>query len=180
MLDWRPAVAYIIKRYSNRKLYDPQHSRYVTLDDLKQLIRDGVELKVEDVDTGADLTSLTLTQILLEGERTHQTTVPATLLHQMIKHGEAWYELLDRTLKANPFENLSAGPKAAERFWTEWAAAAGVKAPGSKPAGTPPAPEAEKTSGTPNVNDELNALKEKLRSLEERVGKPRTTPRRRR
>jgi polyhydroxyalkanoate synthesis repressor PhaR len=103
-------VPYIIKRYSNRKLYDPQHSRYVTLEDLKQLIRDGVELKVEDVDTGDDLTSLTLTQILLEGERTRQT-VPATLLHQLIKQGEAWYELLDRTFKANPFENLSAGPK---------------------------------------------------------------------
>lgn len=94
MLDSRSAVPYVIKRYSNRKLYDPQSSRYVTLDDLKQLIRDGSELRVEDAATGEDLTSLTLAQVLLAGERTHQNALPANVFHQLIQHGEAWYDFV--------------------------------------------------------------------------------------
>ena len=81
MLSSRPfAVAYIIKRYSNRKLYDQQTSHYVTLDEIKQLISSGTEVRVEDADSGEDLTSLTLTQILLESERTHQAALPSALL----------------------------------------------------------------------------------------------------
>jgi len=60
-------MAYVIKRYSNRKLYDTQESRYVTLEELEEMIRAGKELQVLDAATGEDLTSVTLAQILLEG-----------------------------------------------------------------------------------------------------------------
>ena len=46
------AMAYVIKRYSNRKLYDTQESRYVTLEELEELIRAGREISVVDVSTG--------------------------------------------------------------------------------------------------------------------------------
>ena len=59
-------MAYIIKRYSNRKLYDTQESRYVTLEELEGMIRAGKEIRVTDASTGEDLTSVTLAQILLE------------------------------------------------------------------------------------------------------------------
>src|SRR6266699_869157 len=82
-------MPYVIKRYSNRKLYDTQESRYVTLEELEELIRAGKEISVVDVSTGEDLTSVTLAQIILENERSHRAGLPTAFLHQLIKHGEA-------------------------------------------------------------------------------------------
>jgi len=45
-------MAYVIKRYSNRKLYDTQESRYVTLDEIQEMIRAGREVQVLDATTG--------------------------------------------------------------------------------------------------------------------------------
>src|SRR5881397_3049899 len=94
-------MAYVIKRYSNRKLYDTQESRYVTLEELEELIRAGKEISVVDVSTGEDLTSVTLAQIILENERSHRATLPTGFLHQLIKHGEAWQEFLQRSMKSS-------------------------------------------------------------------------------
>jgi polyhydroxyalkanoate synthesis repressor PhaR len=81
-------MAYVIKRYSNRKLYDTQESRYVTLEEIEEMIRAGKEVSVVDAASGEDLTSVTLTQIILENERNHRATLPSAFLHQLIKHGE--------------------------------------------------------------------------------------------
>ena len=81
-----------ITRYSNRKLYDPQQSRYVTLDALEKLIAEGEEISVADL-AGNDLTSVTLIQILLERQRTSRGTLASPLLHQMIRRGAAWQDL---------------------------------------------------------------------------------------
>ena len=54
-------MAYVIKRYSNRKLYDTQESRYVTLEEIEEMIRGGREISVADASSGEDLTSVTLT-----------------------------------------------------------------------------------------------------------------------
>src|SRR4030067_269127 len=86
------ASAYVSKRYSNRKLYDTQESRYVTLEELEEMIRAGKEISVVDVSTGEDLTSITLAQIILENERSHRAALPTAFLHQLIKHGEAWQD----------------------------------------------------------------------------------------
>ena len=61
-----------IKRYSNRKLYDMSRSRYITLADLGELIRDGENIQVIDNDTKADLTEVTLTQVLMAQQRQKQ------------------------------------------------------------------------------------------------------------
>jgi len=53
-------MAYVIKRYSNRKLYDTQESRYVTLEEIEEMIRAGKEIAVVDAASGEDLTSVTL------------------------------------------------------------------------------------------------------------------------
>jgi polyhydroxyalkanoate synthesis repressor PhaR len=86
-------MTYIIKRYSNRKLYDPQQSRYVTLEMLDKLVTEGKEISVVDL-TGNDLTSMTLIQILLERQRTRRGALASGLLHQMIRHGEARQDFL--------------------------------------------------------------------------------------
>src|SRR5436309_12757921 len=59
---------HLIKKYANRKLYDTRSSRYITLEGIAQLVREGNEIKVVDRDNGQDLTHLTLSQVVLSGE----------------------------------------------------------------------------------------------------------------
>jgi polyhydroxyalkanoate synthesis repressor PhaR len=59
----------IIRRYSNRKLYDTKESHYVTLTQIAAMIRAGDEIQVVRRDTGGDLTSSTLAMIIFEEER---------------------------------------------------------------------------------------------------------------
>jgi polyhydroxyalkanoate synthesis repressor PhaR len=60
---------HLIKKYANRKLYDTRTSRYVTLEGIAQLVRDGHEITVVDRDNGNDLTQVTLSQIVLSEEK---------------------------------------------------------------------------------------------------------------
>jgi polyhydroxyalkanoate synthesis repressor PhaR len=75
-----------IKRYSNRKLYDTQDSRYVTLQQIAVLVRNGDEIRVVDKDTQRDLTSATLAQILFEEEK-RGPRLPTSGLRQIIQGG---------------------------------------------------------------------------------------------
>lgn len=77
-------AAVIIKKYGNRRLYDTTGSRYVNLDDIAALIREGKEVRVEDAKTGRDLTRVTLTQIITEDAREKPTGLPLELLRQLI------------------------------------------------------------------------------------------------
>ena len=74
----------VIKKYGNRRLYDTAGSRYVNLDDIAALVREGRELKVVDAKTGQDLTRVTLTQIITEDAKDKPTGLPLELLRQLI------------------------------------------------------------------------------------------------
>jgi polyhydroxyalkanoate synthesis repressor PhaR len=74
----------IIKKYGNRRLYDSASSRYVNLDDIAALIRQGTDVKVVDAKTGQDLTRVTLTQIITEDAKDKPTGLPLELLRQLI------------------------------------------------------------------------------------------------
>ncbi|MBI5513027.1 MAG: polyhydroxyalkanoate synthesis repressor PhaR [Deltaproteobacteria bacterium] len=76
-----------IKKYNNRRLYDTQSSRYITLEELEALVREGADVKVLDATTGADLTQATLTQVIIEG-RGAARLLPAPLLQQLIRMGD--------------------------------------------------------------------------------------------
>jgi polyhydroxyalkanoate synthesis repressor PhaR len=107
-------MAYVIKRSSKRKLYDTQESRSVTIEELEELIRAGREISVVDVSTGEDLTSVTLAQIILENERNHRAALPTAFLHQLIKHGEAWQDFVQKSLKSisgDPHESARNRPR---------------------------------------------------------------------
>ena len=80
-------MARIIKRYDNRKLYDPTASSYVSLEDLARLIRQGEEIQVLDNATGEDITSQTLARIITEEGRQGHTPVPSEVLHEMVRWG---------------------------------------------------------------------------------------------
>ncbi len=60
------AASVVVKKYGNRRLYDTSGSRYVNLDDIAALIREGKDVKVVEAKTGEDLTRVTLTQIITE------------------------------------------------------------------------------------------------------------------
>lgn len=75
----------VIKRYSNRKLYDTVESRYVTLDEIAQMIQDGAEVKIVDNRSKEDLTSVTLAQIIFEQEK-KKSRMPLAVLKNIIRH----------------------------------------------------------------------------------------------
>ena len=76
----------VIKRYTNRKLYDTVESRYVTLDEIAEMIKAGAEVKIIDNRTKEDLTSVTLAQIIFEEEK-KTSKMSLETLRDMIRHG---------------------------------------------------------------------------------------------
>lgn len=76
--------AKVIKRYTNRKLYDTVESRYVTLDEIAAMVKLGVEVKIVDNRTKEDLTSVTLAQIVFEEEK-KKNQMPLSVLRQIIR-----------------------------------------------------------------------------------------------
>jgi polyhydroxyalkanoate synthesis repressor PhaR len=76
----------LIKRYANRKLYNTQTSRYITLKGIAELIEANEDVRVIDNETGEDITSVALSQILVDSEREGRT-VSRTLLSDLIQRG---------------------------------------------------------------------------------------------
>ena len=74
----------VIKKYGNRRLYDTSNSRYVNLDEIADLVRQGKEVQVLDAKSGRDLTRVTLTQIITEDAKDKPTGLPLELLRQLI------------------------------------------------------------------------------------------------
>jgi polyhydroxyalkanoate synthesis repressor PhaR len=86
----------LIKRYANRKLYNTETSRYITLKGISELIEAGDEVRVIDNETGEDITSVALSQILVDSEREGRE-VPRSLLSDLLhRGGDALYDALRR------------------------------------------------------------------------------------
>jgi polyhydroxyalkanoate synthesis repressor PhaR len=108
----RPVMAYVIKRYANRKLYDMQSKRYLTLDEVAILIRAGEEIQVVDADTGGDLTGQVLSKIIADGSKRDGGLVPQNLLVEWIQRpGEAVVGAVRNS--------VSAGQRTVEQFGGE-------------------------------------------------------------
>ena len=144
----------LLRKYSNRRLYDTVDSRYVNLDEVAGLVRNGEDLRVEDARSGADLTRETLLQVILERDG-GADLLPSALLRRIIRVSsgdpasarvrqelaaglEALHEQLDRAeavYTRTTGQDPAAGWAAA---WQAWGAAAASAAPhGSAPAGWP-------------------------------------------
>jgi polyhydroxyalkanoate synthesis repressor PhaR len=80
----------LVKRYANRKLYNTQTSRYITLKGIADLLEQDEEVRVIDNETGEDITSITLSQILVDTERANRA-VPGSLLSGLLQRGENLY-----------------------------------------------------------------------------------------
>jgi len=91
----------VIKRYrgGSRKLYDTADSRYISLDEIPDLIRRGDVVRVVDNATGADVTGQVLAQVISEGERRGVSFLSADALHEIIRSGERLLASGVRTLR---------------------------------------------------------------------------------
>ncbi len=75
----------IIKKYSNRRLYNTQTSSYITLDDVRHMVRKDIDFEVRDAKTSEDLTRQILTQIIFEQELNGtQSILPVNFLKRMV------------------------------------------------------------------------------------------------
>jgi polyhydroxyalkanoate synthesis repressor PhaR len=87
-------TVHVIRKYSNRRLYDPEQSQHVTLDQVRELIVSGEKVRVEDAKTGEDITRSILLQIIVEREESGQPLLTADVLEQLIRfYGGALQEL---------------------------------------------------------------------------------------
>ncbi|HZR85051.1 MAG TPA: polyhydroxyalkanoate synthesis regulator DNA-binding domain-containing protein [Candidatus Binatia bacterium] len=108
-------MARVVKRYSNRKLYDTTTSRYVALDDIAAMVRAGEEVEVTDNETGTDLTAVTLAQIILEEERRRSSFLSLSLLRELVRSGGSTLaDVTNRSLEALGEMREAAGRRVSE------------------------------------------------------------------
>jgi polyhydroxyalkanoate synthesis repressor PhaR len=89
----------LIKRYANRKLYNTESSRYITLKGISELIHEGRDIQVIDNETGEDISSIVLSQILVDDQKQQRDSdaVPGRILSELIQRsGDALYNILRR------------------------------------------------------------------------------------
>lgn len=91
----------LIKRYPNRKLYDTNAKRYITLESISDLILEGYDVEVKDHETGEDLTGVTLSQIIFEREKKNAGYLPSALLANLIRTGGDTLDYVRRSLHAS-------------------------------------------------------------------------------
>jgi polyhydroxyalkanoate synthesis repressor PhaR len=91
-------MARLVKRYSNRKLYDTSESRYVTLDEIARWVKSGEEVKILENESGEDLTAVTFAQIILEEERKKSGLLSLRVMRELIQHGESALQGLAATV----------------------------------------------------------------------------------
>ena len=90
----------VIRKYANRRLYDSQESRHVTLDEVRHLVVAGERIRVEDAKTGEDLTRSIMLQIIMEREEAGRPILSAELLEQLIRfYGGAMQDFLGAYLE---------------------------------------------------------------------------------
>ncbi len=77
-----------LKKYPNRRLYDTEHSTYITLTDVSGMIKEGRQVEVIDVKSNEDVTAFILTQIIMEQAKRNTSLLPVSLLHLIIRFGE--------------------------------------------------------------------------------------------
>jgi polyhydroxyalkanoate synthesis repressor PhaR len=174
----------IIKKYSNRRLYDSTNKKYVTLDDIGALIREGNEVRVIDSQSGADISKVILIQVVLESEKNKEDILPVSFLHMLIKYGNKvakdFFENYFLVM-FQPYFSVQENFKKNMKLWQEmgWLPP-GVKLPSNLdmlnfselPASdsfTGTAVAADEGKSLPQTAKEVEYLMEKLKELEMKV-----------
>jgi polyhydroxyalkanoate synthesis repressor PhaR len=91
----------LIKRYPNRKLYDTEAKQYITLEQIAEMIRAGHDVQIRDHESGEDLTTLTLSQVILDQEKRQSGFLPRSLMTDLIRSGGETLDYLLRSLQGS-------------------------------------------------------------------------------
>jgi polyhydroxyalkanoate synthesis repressor PhaR len=109
----------LIKKYKNRRLYDTETSQYITVEQLQRYVVDGLAFKIEDSETGKDLTNSILLQIIVEMEAGPTQFLSSEILRQIISlanhpmHAslktmmEQMFHTMEKPLQNNPYQQAS-------------------------------------------------------------------------
>ena len=108
-----------LKKYSNRRLYDPENSTFVTLGQVAEMVREGRQVEVVDVETKEDVTSYILLQIILEEAKKKSSLLPLSLLYLIIRYGETLSEFFDKYLELT-FKNYLAYKASVDEQFKKW------------------------------------------------------------
>jgi polyhydroxyalkanoate synthesis repressor PhaR len=91
-------MAILIKRYANRKLYNTETSRYITLKGIATLLDLGDEVRVVDNETGEDITQVALSQILVDNKRAKEDPSDTLLTQILSRGGDALYGAIRKSV----------------------------------------------------------------------------------
>jgi polyhydroxyalkanoate synthesis repressor PhaR len=83
-----------IKRYPNRRFYARNTSKYVSIPDIEEMIRQGYTIEVRDSQTGDEITHQVLTQIILDRQPEKILLFPASMLHSIVRSNDMMTEFL--------------------------------------------------------------------------------------
>jgi polyhydroxyalkanoate synthesis repressor PhaR len=161
----------VIKRYSNRKLYDTKDSRYVTLQQIGEMVRAGEEVQIIDNATKEDKTEVTLALIISEDLKSQPRSVPLGTLRDLIQ--ERGERLLTQ-LREGPIGRLIPGAPEGEGGVAVPGAPAATPATAAPPPAATSTTEAEKTSGakgrlTEIVESSKQTLEQWQHAVDERI-----------
>ncbi|MBW2702053.1 MAG: polyhydroxyalkanoate synthesis repressor PhaR [Deltaproteobacteria bacterium] len=164
----------IIKKYSNRRLYDTSQSCYITLEDLAQIVSAGTWVHVQDAKSGQDLTRQVLTQVILEQDE-RLNLLPVQLLHSIIRaQGTLDQGPLGAFLASAASQLASAGQIFTPGINPLWSNMGFGGSPAPTPAPTPapePAPEAERAPADLDEEIDMDKVRERMNALLNKLGK---------
>lgn len=156
----------VIKRYSNRKLYDTKDSRYVTLLQIGELVRSGEEVQIIDNNSKEDLTEVTLAQIIYEEQKANQRNVPIQTLRNLIHQRT---ENVLSSLREGPIGRLIPGKLGADKVGDVKAGDAKVEAPVTETQEEPVVREETKVVKPSLVDQARGTFEDWQHKIDERV-----------
>ncbi len=110
----------LLKKYSNRRLYDTEKSAYVTLSQVAELIKAGREVEITDADTKEDVTAFVLTQIVFEEAKKKTVLLPISLLYLIIRYGETVLSEFFEKYLEQTLQNYFAYKSAMDEQFRKW------------------------------------------------------------
>jgi polyhydroxyalkanoate synthesis repressor PhaR len=160
----------LVKRYSNRKLYDTSESRYVTLDEIARWVKAGEDVKIIENESGEDLTAVTFAQIILEEERKKNGYLSLPLLRNLIQHGEAALQNLAATVDRG-MEAIRTAPERARSRVQELATVSERLGELQRRLDDVVRRSVEAVTSHPAFQQEMRRIERTIQALEARVGR---------
>jgi polyhydroxyalkanoate synthesis repressor PhaR len=175
-----------IRKYPNRRYYDTTHSRHTSLAQIYKLILEGNNVRIVDGQTGDEITSQILTQILLEYEPAKLSVFSNELLTRAIRVSDSLLnDFVDRYFR-EAFEVFCGSQKQFDEMLREahqltsaftqpanWVRGLFPSWSPPSPPSTPPPQDA--TAASPAIRNEIAALRKEISALKAK-GKKKAPP----